>query len=166
MSSARRDTQIPVGPLVAAIGALLLIVSLFLDWYEGLTAFTVFEFIDLLLLGLALATLGLLVTSMGLVRAPERPGLPFAVGLLAFVIVLSQVVNDPPAVAGPNGSEQDTGIWLALAGTALMVAGAVLSTARIAIAVEPRTQRPAPPPAAPPASEEPTVRSEPPTTSP
>ena len=49
MSSARRDTQIPVGPLVAAIGAVLLIVSLFVDWYEGLTAFTVFEFIDLLL---------------------------------------------------------------------------------------------------------------------
>jgi len=171
MSSARRDTQIPVGPLVAAIGAVLLIVSLFVDWYEGLTAFTVFEFIDLLLVGLALVTLGLLAASMGLLRAPERAGWPFGVALLAFVIVLSQVVNDPPAVAGPNGSEQDTGIWLALAGTALMVAGAVLSSARIAIAVEPRTPRPAAPPPATPASEEPTVRAEqprsdPPSTSP
>ena len=47
-------------------------------------------------------------------------------------------MNDPPAVAGPNGRDQATGIWLALGGAALMVAGAVLSTARIAISVEPR----------------------------
>ena len=159
MSGARRDTQIPVGPLVAAIGAVLLIVSLFVDWYDGLTAFTVFEFIDLLLVGLALVTLGLLAAAMGLVRVPERSGLAFGVALFAFVVVLSQVVNDPPAVAGPSGREQDTGIWLALAGTALMVAGAVLASARIAIAVEPRTPRPAAAPPAP-ASEEPTVRAE------
>ena len=166
-----RDAQLPIGPLVAAIGAIMLVVSLFLDWYEGLTAFTVFEFIDLMLVALALATLALLAASLGLIRLPERPGLPFAVALVAFLIVLSQVVNDPPAVAGPNGSDQDTGIWIALAGTALMVAGAVLASARIAIAVEPRAARPAAaaPPASEasrPASEEPTVRSEPPRSEP
>jgi hypothetical protein len=155
---------------VAAIGAVLLLVSLFVDWYEGLTAFTVFEFIDLLLTGLALVTLGLLASAMGLVRMPERSGLAFGVALFAFVIVLSQVVNDPPAVVGATGREQDTGIWLALGGTALMVAGAVLSSARIAIAVEPRTPRPAAPspepaPSAPPPSEEPTIRSDQPPTS-
>jgi hypothetical protein len=173
MSTPRRNTQIPVGPLVAAVGALLLIVSLFVDWYDGkgLTAFTVFEFLDLLLLGLGLVTLGLLAESMGLVRLPVRQGLAFGVALFAFVIVLSQVVNDPPAVAGPRGTDQDTGIWLALGGTALMVAGAVLSSARIAIAVEPRAPRSAAPPPAPPASprpadddDEPTIRSEPPST--
>lgn len=165
-----RDAQLPIGPLVAAIGAIMLVVSLFLDWYERLTAFTVFEFIDLLLVALALATLALLAASLGLLRVAERPGLPFAVALLAFLVVLSQVVNDPPAVAGPNGSDQDTGIWIALAGTALMVAGAVLASARIAIAVEPRAARPvAAPPASEasrPASEEPTVRSEPPRSEP
>ncbi len=138
MSTPRRDTQIPIGPLVAAVGAILLIVSLFLDWYEELAGFTVFEFIDLLLVGLAVVTLVALAGAMGLIRSPIGPGVPLAVAVLALLIVLSQVVNDPPAVAGPNGADQDTGIWLALAGAALMVVGAVLSTARIAIAVEPR----------------------------
>ena len=54
-----------LGPLVAALGALLLIVSLFLDWYEDLTAFTVFEFLDLLLFGLALVTLAALAATLG-----------------------------------------------------------------------------------------------------
>jgi hypothetical protein len=155
MSTRTRETQIPVGPLVAAIGAILLIVSLFLDWYDHLTGFTVFEFLDLLLVGLAVVTLASLADAMGVVRTGMRPGLPLVLGVLALLIVLSQVVNDPPAVAGPNGSDQDTGIWLALAGSALMVAGAVLSTARIAIAVEPRAARP-------PASEEPTISDAPP----
>ena len=67
-----------------------------------------------------------------------RSYVPLVVAALALVIVLTQVVNDPPAVAAREGNDQDLGIWLALAGAALMVAGAVLSTARIAIAVEPR----------------------------
>jgi hypothetical protein len=144
MRARQRETQIPIGPVVAALGAVLLIVSLFLDWYEGLTGFTVFEFIDLLLVGLGLVTLITLAEAMGVIRAGLRPGLPLALAVLALLIVLSQVVNDPPAVAGPGGRDQDTGIWLALGGAALMVAGAVLATARIAIAVEPRERRVAP----------------------
>ena len=140
-----RETHLPIGPLIAAIGAVLLIVSLFIDWYDGLTGYTVFEFIDLLLTGLALAALFALASAIGAVRTPVRPGLLLGVGLLALIVVLSQVVNDPPAVAGPNGRDQATGIWLALGGAALMVAGAVLSTARIAIAVEPRDGRSAAP---------------------
>jgi hypothetical protein len=161
MNARPRNAHIPVGPLVAAIGAILLIVSLFLDWYENLSGFTVFEFLDLLLVALAIATRARLASDLGVLRAPSRPGLALVLAVLALLIVLSQIVNDPPAVAGPNGSEQDTGIWLALAGAILMVAGAVLSTARIAIAVEPRSRG-----ASAPASEEPTIRSEPPPTSP
>ena len=37
--------------------ALILIVSLFLDWYERLTGWTVFEIVDLVLAGLALWTI-------------------------------------------------------------------------------------------------------------
>lgn len=182
MSPRSRETLIPVGPVVAAIGAIMLIVSLFLDWYEGpagagITGFTVFEFLDLLLTGLAVAMLVWLADAIGLIRSGMRPGVPLVVATLTLVIVLTQIVNDPPAVAGPRGSEQDTGIWLALAGAALMVAGAVLATARIAIAVEPRERggarvvtgaeepppRPAPPERPrPPADEAPTVSDEPP----
>jgi hypothetical protein len=158
---ATRETQLPIGPLIAAIGAIMLIVSLFLDWYEDLTGFTVFEFLDLLLTGLAVLTLVSLAGAMGVIRQPLRPGLPLGVALLALVIVLSQLVNDPPAVAGPNGRDQDIGIWLALGGSALMVAGAVLSAARIAISVEPRDRRAAPARPAP-VDEAPTVADEPP----
>jgi hypothetical protein len=156
-----RETQVPIGPVVAAIGAILLIVSLFLDWYEGLTGFTVFEFLDLLLVSLALVTLVSLVDALGVLPTPLQPGVALAVAVLALVIVLSQLVNDPPAVAGPNGRDQDIGIWLALGGAALMSAGAVLATARIAVSVEPRERRAAAPRRAP-SDEGPTVADEPP----
>ena len=186
MSTRSRETLIPVGPVVAAIGAIMLIVSLFLDWYdgppgEGISGFTVFEFLDLLLTGLAVVMLVSLADAIGLVRSGMRSYVPLVVAALALVIVLTQVVNDPPAVAARDGNDQDIGIWLALAGAALMVAGAVLSTARIAIAVEPRERggarvvtgseepspRPAPPERPPerprpPADEAPTVSDEPP----
>jgi hypothetical protein len=161
MNARPRETQIPVGPLVAAIGAILLVVSLVLDWYEGVTGFTVFEFLDLLLVVLALATLATLAAAIGLLHTPLRPGTPLVVSVLALLIVLSQVVNHPPAA---TERDLDTGIWLALAGAALMVAGAVLSSARIAIAVEPRERAaatPPPQPAAPPADQAPTVADEP-----
>src|SRR5687768_5561098 len=100
---------------------------------------------------------------------PLDPGVALAVSILALLVVLSQIVNDPPAVAGDNGRDQDVGIWLALAGAALMVAGAVLSTVRLAIAVEPRERRASgaahsagEPPAATRVDEAPTVADEPP----
>jgi hypothetical protein len=162
MNAAPRETAIPVGPLVAALGALLLIASLFTDWYEGITGFTVFEFNDLLLVGLAVVTLAALAGSMRLVR-PLDPGVALGVAILALLVVLSQIVNDPPAVAGDDGRDQDVGIWLALAGAALMVAGAVLSTVRLAIAVEPRERRAAAEPSAPGrVHDAPTVADEPP----
>ena len=44
MNDEPRTSTFPVGPMVAAVGAVLLIVSLFLDWYEvDLEGFTVFE---------------------------------------------------------------------------------------------------------------------------
>lgn len=130
--------QLPVGPLVAAVGAALLIVSLFLDWYDQLTGFTVFEFLDLLLVLLALATIASLVGGLGLVRPAPSPGVSLAVAIFTVLVVASQVVNDPPAVAGAIGPGKEIGIWLALAGAALMVVGAVLGYARISLAVEAR----------------------------
>ena len=135
-----RQTQLAVGPLVAAVGAVLLIVSLFLDWYEGVTGFTVFEFIDLLLVLLALATIASLAAGLGLVRPAPSPAVALGVALFTLFVVLTQIINDPPAVVGPQGSDQDIGIWLALSGSALMVAGAVLGYASISLAFEPRSR--------------------------
>jgi hypothetical protein len=153
MNAQPRETQIPIGPLLAAIGGVLLIVSLGLDWYGPYSGFSSFEFLDLLLVVLALVTLGSLAAALGLLRTPLREGTPLVVGVVAILIVLSQLINHPPV-----GNERDveTGLWLGLGGAALMLAGAILSTARIAIAVEPRTRAPAsPPPPAPAASKPP-----------
>jgi hypothetical protein len=155
MNARPRETRIPIGPLVAAIGGVLLIVSLGFDWYGRLSGFNSFEFLDLLLVVLALVTLAALAAALGLLRTPLRSGTSLVVGVIAFAVVLSQLVNHPPAGIG---RDVESGLWFGLAGAALMLAGAVLSTARIAIAVEPRARATAAPPpraSAPPASEPP-----------
>lgn len=139
MNDHPRDDTLPIGPVVASAGALLLIVSLFLNWYEGdLEAFTVFEFLDLLLVLLALATIASLAGGLGLIRPAPSPVVSLLVALFTIYVVASQVVNDPPAVAGDGGPGKEIGIWLALAGSALMVAGSILAFARISLAVEAR----------------------------
>jgi hypothetical protein len=168
MNSRRRETLLPIGPLVAAIGGVLLIVSLGLDWYGELSGFNSFEFLDLLLVVLALATLAVLAAALGLLRTPLRTGTPLVIGVTALLVVLSQLVNHPPAGIG---RDVETGLWLGLGGAALMLAGAILTTARIAIAVEPRARAsaasappaaPAPPAASkPPPDQAPTVADEP-----
>jgi hypothetical protein len=165
VSAVPRQTQLAVGPLIAAVGAVLLIVSLFLDWYETFTGFTIFEFLDLLLVLLALSTIASLAGGMGLVRPAVSPGLSLAVAIFTVLVVLSQILNDPPAVIGP-GPDKDIGIWLALSGSALMVAGAVLGYAHISLALETRPReragdpgspdKPGPEPGRPVASDDPT----------
>lgn len=143
--------RIEVGPLIAIPGAVLLLVSLFIEWYEpGVNAWKVFEVWDLVLAAIALACL---------VPAAERLGLAIpggqaisrgfiALGLLSVVIVLSQAINHPPAAIGEDA---DTGLWLGLGGAALLAIGAMLSTTRISLNVEGRdVVRPgATPPASP-----------------
>jgi hypothetical protein len=144
MSPPSAGTRVPVGPLVAAIGAVMLLVSLFLDWYEGLTAFTVFELVDIVLVVCTLLIVVQLAGGMGLIKPPASPPVALIVALFALGTVLTQLVNDPPAVAGRTGPDRDIGIWLAVAGALLMAGGAVLATARISLAVEPRERGPAP----------------------
>jgi hypothetical protein len=132
------ERKIPIGPVVATIGALVLIVSLFLDWYETLTGWTVFEIVDLVLVGLALWTIFSLAGSFGIVKQSLNPVAALIGTLVTLVIVVTQIINDPPAVAGGGGPDKQLGIWLALAGAGLMVAGALLATTHISLAVEAR----------------------------
>jgi hypothetical protein len=113
-----------VGPILVALGAILLLVSLFMDWYGPLSAWEAFEVVEVLLAGLAVAALivatGQLVPDL---EWGERRWLP--------VIVLA-------------GAEQlEQGAWLAFAAALVMLAGAVLTVGRIsfAIAVEGRETR-------------------------
>ena len=125
--------RLETGPLLVILGALLLLVALFLPWYTGqLTAWDVFEVWDLALAALALAAIaaaiGLLSPDAALV---DRRWLPATV-LAAVVIVAAEILDPPPAATGQN---PETGAWLALGGAALMGAGALLTFSRVRLAV-------------------------------
>ncbi len=117
-----------IGPLIVAVGSLVLLVSLFLEWYGDATAWEAFELADVLLAALALLAL---VAAVGHI-APElsyldRPWLPAAVGGAA-VLVIAEILSPPPAAAG---LDLDTGAWMAFAAALVMIAGAVLSLGRV-----------------------------------
>jgi hypothetical protein len=142
MSGRAAHANVPLGPLIAAIGAVMLLVSLFLNWYEGLTAFTVFEIVDIVLVVCALLIVLQLAGGMGLMKPPASPVVSLLVALFALGVVLTQLVNDPPAVAGANGPDRDIGIWLAVGGAVLTATGAFLASANISLSIEPREHEP------------------------
>jgi hypothetical protein len=129
-----------VGPILVALGAILLLVSLFLDWYGPLSAWEAFEVVEVLLAGLAITALilavGQLVPDLGW---GERRWLPPIVVVTALLVAAELV--DPPPAAGAEELEQ--GVWLAFAAVLVMLAGAVLSVGRIsfAVAIEGRETR-------------------------
>jgi peptidoglycan/LPS O-acetylase OafA/YrhL len=116
-----------LGRALLAVGATLLLVSLFVDWYDnGQNGWEVFEALDLVLAGIAAGAV------YAAIRADVLPGtLPGALAGAALVIVAVQLIDAPPAAG--DGSPA-AGAWLALAGSLLMCAGALLS--RFAITIE------------------------------
>jgi len=155
-----RPVRIDPRPLVVATGAVLLAISLFIDWFEpDLTAWNAFELVDVLLATIALAAILVAATLYSPTREVDTRVLP-ALGAAALVLVASQLIDAPPT-AGVGGHE--LGAWLGLVGATLLFAGALLSVARISLALtfERRVDRgsrrgtplrgPAPPAAEPPA---------------
>jgi len=123
--------RLEAGPVLVTLGALLLLVSLFMDWFQpGISAWEAFEVWDLVLLVLALGCiaggLGLTVPDMDIV---DRRWLPAVVAIVT-IIVASQIINPPPAAAG---QDVDTGAWLALGAAAIMFIGGVLTFGRVGI---------------------------------
>jgi hypothetical protein len=121
-----------VGPILVALGAIMLLVSLFMAWYGPLTAWDAFEVVEVLLAVLAVAALvvaaGLLLSDLEFV---ERRWLPLIVFAIA-VLVAAELVNPPPAAADATLEE---GAWLALGAALVMVGGAVLTFASVSLAV-------------------------------
>jgi hypothetical protein len=133
--------RLEAGPLLVTLGALLLLVSLFLSWFTGeITAWEAFEVWDLVLFVLAL---GAIAAGLGLttqdVELVDRRLLPAGVAAVA-VIVASQILDPPPAA---SASDPDTGAWLALGAALLMCVGAVLTFGRVhlSLTVEGREPR-------------------------
>jgi peptidoglycan/LPS O-acetylase OafA/YrhL len=127
-----RARHVEAGAVAVGLGALLLLVSLFLPWYaQGLTAWAVFEALDLLL---AVVAIGALLAVAGRLGAPALvPSrlLPWAAGV-ALLVVLGAVLNHPPAAFDqPPG----IGIWVALGATLVMAAGVLLSEFGVSFSV-------------------------------
>jgi len=126
--------SIEAGMLLIGAGALLLFVSLFLEWYQpGIDAWEIFEVWDLVLAVLAVVALVAVASRLGF--GPPRPS-SWLIGpaLAGLVIVLYLLINPPPLTPDIDG-DPSTGLWLALAATILMAAGAMLSVARISVAI-------------------------------
>jgi peptidoglycan/LPS O-acetylase OafA/YrhL len=124
------------GQVLVVLGAVALIVSLFLHWYEpNRSAWTVFEAWDIVLAGIGVASiLSVIPVRRRDVRGerlvPER-WLPFLAGA-ALVIVVVALVNHPPAARGDG---VQIGAWIAFGAVLVLAAGAILSRARISLVI-------------------------------
>jgi hypothetical protein len=119
-----------VGPMLFALGAIVLLVSLFLDWYGPLIAWDAFELVDVLLAVLALA--GLLAAAGTVAPAPEIDARWLPVIAVAAALLVAASLDPPPAATGEAAG---TGAWIAFGASLVMVVGAVLSLGRLSVAV-------------------------------
>ncbi len=124
--------RVDAGAVLAAVGATLLVVSIFLDWFKpDITGWEVFEVVDLILAALSLAALAAVADRLDWSDLVPGRVLPL-LGAVATVLVVTALLNHPPAALG---QEPDEGAWLALAGALTLLVGALLSLARISFAV-------------------------------
>ena len=124
--------RIEAGPVLVGLGALVLLVSLFLDWYQpAVTAWEAFELLDLLLAALAISAL---VAAVGAIRPEatvvERHWLPAIVAAIT-IIVVAQLLDPPPLIDG----DPETGAWLALGAAIVMCIGTLLTLGRVSFAL-------------------------------
>ena len=129
------------GRILIAVGAVALLISLFLDWYEAggfddfaASAWSAFEIVDLLLAALAIAAiLAALAPAFPATPVAAVPGWALtAAGPVALVLVAIALIDPPPLA---QGAEIDTGAWIALAAAALMALGSLLAVARISLVI-------------------------------
>jgi hypothetical protein len=138
------------GQALVVVGAIVLVVSLFLHWYEpGRSAWTVFEVWDLVLAAIGIAAVAAVVPVPRDREAARhlvpQSWLPVLAGA-ALVIVVVALVNHPPAARGVG---PELGAWIALGASIALAAGAVLTRARISLVITFRSNdqgRATPPP--------------------
>src|SRR3954468_22176266 len=129
-----------VGSILVALAAIVLLVSLFLDWYGPLTAWDVFEVVEVILGALAVIAFVIAVGQIVPdVDYADRRWLP-AVVLAIAVLVAAEIINPPPAAGGQDPA---SGAWIAFGAAIVMFIGAVLTFGRVrfAVSVEGRQAR-------------------------
>ena len=125
--------RIDAGDVLAALGALLLLIGLFLDWFGDANGWEAFETLDLVLAAGALAALAAAASGAGLLRAPS-PRVLAPLGVVLVLVVLVQLVDPPPAIA--DEADPGTGAWLALSGAALVALGGLMRVARVSVSLD------------------------------
>jgi hypothetical protein len=117
--------RLRIGELLALMGAVCVIVSLFLPWYENaagkLSAWDTFGPALVLLIAAAAAALGLVVSTL----TERSTALPVAAavwstlfGIVALIAAVVRVLERPE-----HSTSLCAGAWLALVGAILMLAG-------------------------------------------
>ncbi len=126
--------RIEAGPVIAAVGSVLLFLSLFLTWYApDASGWDTFETLDLLLAGIAIAAGALAAGQLGAsFAAGIDPRLLPLLGAIGFAAVGVTLLQGPP---GTEGAELASGAWVALGGSVLVFAGGALAAARISVTV-------------------------------
>ena len=134
--------RIDARELLAALGGLLVLISLFLEWYEpgndavfrgnGITGWEAFEALDLLLAAIALAVIATGAQSLGTIGSLGGKAL-LPLGALLLILVVVQIASPPPVAWG---ADVGVGGWLALAGSLIVLAAGLLRAARISISVD------------------------------
>ncbi|HEU0024676.1 MAG TPA: hypothetical protein VFQ12_08600 [Thermoleophilaceae bacterium] len=117
--------RLRTGEYLLALAGVVLVVSLFLSWYEELTGWEALGAVDVILALLAACAL-----SVAVVTAVQRvAAVPIALdaiatlaGLVALVLVLLRVIDLPDGATG-----REVGLWLALAAAAGIVVGGALA---------------------------------------
>ena len=122
------------GPVIAAVGAVVLFLSLFASWYQpDVSGWDVFETLDLLLAGIAIAAGALAAGQLGASFAAgiDLRLLPL-LGGIAIAAIGVTLLQGPP---GTEGSDLSSGAWIAMGGAVLILVGGGLSAARISVTV-------------------------------
>jgi hypothetical protein len=120
--------KIDAGDVLAGLGAVLVLIALFLDWFGGASAWEAFELLDLMLALLALAVVAAVVAVPDLAQRALAP-----LGALMLLFVVVQLLEPPPAVVE---DDLGTGAWMALAGSLLVLAGGLLRIARVSVSID------------------------------
>ena len=139
--------RIDAGELLAALGGLLVLIALFLDWYgiaggddlpfgTSATGWEAFESLDLIISALALVAIAVAASSFG-AGWPLSPRILLPVGALLTAIIAIQLAEPPPVV---RGLELETGAWLGLTGAVLVLIGGALRVSALSITVSTRAR--------------------------
>jgi hypothetical protein len=156
-----KDGRINAGRLIVILAAVLLLASLFVDWYSadegvGVSGWNAFELADIVLAGTALLALWLSLPFGGDAALRRPKGLRAVVLVLAVfavALVAANMLSKPPLA---RDLDLAVGALLALLAAVGLLAGLLLETTRLSLVIEPRRGGGPGTPPAPSAAGEPT----------